>query len=63
MSDHSIVSDLLRQQGPDYLVAHQGYVTAAVLAVAGPFLLFYLVSYYRLRVRDIAFPGKKCGCS
>ena len=39
---------LVLQQAPDFLNGNQRYLTIAVLAIAIPFLAFYLISYYRL---------------
>jgi len=48
MADRGDLSTLLLEKIPGYLEQNQTYLSMAVLAVGLPFLIYYLVSYYRL---------------
>ena len=48
-TDQNFVSELLLQQTPDFLKRHQSYLTAAVLLIGVPFVVYYLYSYYRFQ--------------
>ena len=58
-ADRSFIGDVLLNRGPDFLKAHQGYLTAIVLAIGVPFAIFYVYSYYQLQQKGYRVSWQK----
>jgi len=58
-SDGTAFAELFSQKTPDFLLEHQAYIAAAILAVGVPFVLYYLYSYYRLQQKGYRVSWQK----